>query len=568
MNSIKKTNTLIGVSYFHPIDAHLWGMVDYFLRHEAKKNRMDIVSRAANNTVAGQVAYLKEFIDKEIDVLLIAARASDDPALLEVVREILAMDIPVIAMDSEIGQNCYSTVVGADNFKSQELVAKYIFEMMGGKGKVAYIEGLPELEGAQLRKQGFYHALSQYPDVELLFEITGNYKYEPVVPLMLDRLQTHQDLDAVIAANDNSAFATMDVLDQVAYPKQVLVSGYDGHYEALLAIHQGRLAATVNYAPRPLALLCMELAKSALNGQKIPKKAFIDIDLVTSENLEEKIIEGLAIFPPFIYKLAATNEQLHTANEHLQKEIEEHKQTQRELRAHAETLEQRNQELQDFAYIASHDLQEPLRKVQIFGDHLQRKYNQILDSRGRDYLLRMQKASAYMQLMVEDLAAFSNVASRDRVLKLTDFGQVLRTVIDDNKYWLDEAGAAVSFTEMPIFFANPRQIYQLFQNLLQNSIKFKQKEVPPIIQINSQLLPDNVYEIVFSDNGIGFKPEYARRIFGVFQRLDGRSDYSGTGMGLAICRKVVENHHGTITVESIPGEGCTFTMHFPILENG
>jgi signal transduction histidine kinase len=226
-------------------------------------------------------------------------------------------------------------------------------------------------------------------------------------------------------------------------------------------------------------------------------------------------------------------------------------------------LERSNRELQDFASVASHDLQEPLRKVRAFGDRLSAKYGPELTDQGRDYLGRMQDAAARMQALINDLLTFSRVATRAQPFVPVDLNSLVRQVVSDLEVRIQQSDATLEIEPLPTIDADPLQMRQLFQNLLANALKFQQPDVPPTVRVYAQDAGETDVQVCVQDDGIGFDEKYLDRIFTIFQRLHGRVDYEGTGVGLAVCRKIVERHSGTITAHSAPGEGATFIVTLP-----
>ena len=257
-------------------------------------------------------------------------------------------------------------------------------------------------------------------------------------------------------------------------------------------------------------------------------------------------------------------------------EVAERQRAEAELTDTVAQLERSNRELQDFAYVASHDLQEPLRKIQAFGDRLKAQYAEPLGTRGRDYLERMQQAAARMQTLITDLLAFSRVTTQARPFGPVDLARIAQEVIDDLEVRLEQVGGRVAVAALPTIDADPLQMRQLLQNLLGNALKFHRPEAPPVVTIASDSLPTPAADgaeptapprwcqLVVADNGIGFEEKYLDRIFAPFQRLHGRSEYEGTGIGLAVCRKIAERHGGRITAHSAPGQGATFVVTLPV----
>ncbi len=259
----------------------------------------------------------------------------------------------------------------------------------------------------------------------------------------------------------------------------------------------------------------------------------------------------------------------------LQQEIVERKQAEEHLRQLTGKLERSNRELQDFAYVASHDLQEPLRKVQAFGDRLRRRYAEPLGEEGRDYLERMENAARRMQNLINDLLLFSRVSTKPHPFEKISLEKIAQEVLSDLEVRLQQTNGKVQIDRLPEIEADPVQFRQLLQNLLSNALKFHKPEIPPFVHVSARIFrsagPGNGNiqekdwcEIKVQDNGIGFEEKYLDRIFAVFQRLHGRGTYEGTGIGLAICRKIAERHGGSITACSKVDEGSTFIVQLPM----
>ncbi|MCF2148257.1 PAS domain-containing protein [Desmonostoc muscorum LEGE 12446] len=230
-------------------------------------------------------------------------------------------------------------------------------------------------------------------------------------------------------------------------------------------------------------------------------------------------------------------------------------------------LARSNKELQEFAFVASHDLQEPLRKIKTFGDRLKATCGDALTEQGRDYLERMQNAATRMQTLVEDLLTLSRVTTRAQPFVTVNLANIAQEVLSDLEVYVQQTGASIEIGELPTIKADPLQMRQLLQNLIGNALKFHRPQVPPAIKIYGNILNNqannisndsHICQIVVEDNGIGFEEKYLDRIFNVFQRLHSNTEYNGTGIGLAICRKITERHHGTIAAQSQPGQGSKF----------
>jgi PAS domain S-box-containing protein len=281
-----------------------------------------------------------------------------------------------------------------------------------------------------------------------------------------------------------------------------------------------------------------------ITDQKLVQRAL----QTAHDELERRVEERTA-------KLANTSEQLMS-------ELMERRRTEERLKETMAELERSNAELQRFAYVASHDLQEPLRKIQAFGDRLRGKYGNMLDEQGRDYLWRMENAAARMQALINDLLTLSRVTTKAQPFVPLDLGEVVKDVLSDLEDHIKRTGGRVEVNDMPIIDADPTQMRQLFQNLIDNGLKFSRPNDKPVVQIRAQRL-NEVCQIIVKDNGIGFEEKHLDRIFTVFQRLHGRGEYEGTGVGLPICRKIAERHGGTITAMSTPNQGATFIVTLP-----
>ncbi len=242
-----------------------------------------------------------------------------------------------------------------------------------------------------------------------------------------------------------------------------------------------------------------------------------------------------------------------------------------ELKDYSLRLQQSNEELEQFAYISSHDLQEPLRKIQSFGDRLKQKETQISDQ-GKEYIDRMLNAASRMQNLINDLLAFSRVTSKAKPFEKTDLNYVLKGVLSDLEIAIEKANAKIEImTQLPTIDADPTQMRQVFQNLISNAIKFRQEDVAPVIRIFNRMVESTnkgeegkkLLEISIEDNGIGFDEKYTDRIFNIFQRLEGQK-YEGSGIGLAICKKIAVRHGGNITAKSEIGKGSTFIINLAL----
>ncbi len=227
-------------------------------------------------------------------------------------------------------------------------------------------------------------------------------------------------------------------------------------------------------------------------------------------------------------------------------------------------LEVRNRELQDFAFVASHDLQEPLRKIRAFAGLLSTSHADRLTEEGLHFVDRIEAAAERMSTLIRDLLAFSRVSTHARSTQAVDLGAALEAVCSDLQIRLEETGGRVEVAaELPVVEGDPVQFQQLLLNLVGNALKFHRPGVPPVVRVTAHRTPDAGLTLVVEDNGIGFEPKYADRIFSPFQRLHAHGAYEGTGMGLAIVRRIVERHHGTVRATSTPGAGSRFEVTLP-----
>ncbi len=252
---------------------------------------------------------------------------------------------------------------------------------------------------------------------------------------------------------------------------------------------------------------------------------------------------------------------LKTSNELLEVEIEERKRAESILAQQSAELARSNSELEQFAYIASHDLQEPLRMVGSYVQLLERKYKNLFDAKGEEYIAYAVDGAKRMQLLINDLLSYSRVGTQGNEFALTDCAGVAGLAIKNLQKAIQESGATITCDPLPTVMADRMQLLQLFQNLLANAIKFRAEQYPEI-HITAKHT-DGFWQFAVKDNGIGIEPRHFERIFLIFQRLNSRRNYPGTGMGLAICKKIVDRHGGTIWPVSEPGMGTTFFFTLP-----
>jgi len=253
------------------------------------------------------------------------------------------------------------------------------------------------------------------------------------------------------------------------------------------------------------------------------------------------------------------------------------KKTSLELEQKNKELERSNNELASFSYIASHDLQEPLRKIQTFSERILQMENERLSDTGKDHFKRMQSSALRMQILIEDLLSYSRVNTTEKRFEQTDINLLVEEVKNDLSDMIHAKNVIIDASPLPPFKIIPFQFRQLLTNIISNSIKFSKQDCRPYISIEANFVKGDLtnepeadaektyYHLSFQDNGIGFEQKFSKKIFEIFQRLHGRHEYPGTGIGLAICKKIVENHYGFITASGIMNEGSRFDIYLPVL---
>jgi signal transduction histidine kinase len=371
----------------------------------------------------------------------------------------------------------------------------------------------------------------------------------------------------------------------------------------------GRQALKILLKEYDFALILMDVKMPNLNGFETAsliyereKLKHIPIIFITANNYgEENIFKGYKsgavdyIYKPvnsdllrakvnvFIdlyrktQKLKSQEQKLIAINKSLENEISERKASEkkikelnRQLLENIDRLESANKDLDQFAFMASHDLQEPLRKIRTFSDRLLLRSSEALDNDGKMCLSRIQNASARMQTLINDILDFSRISGEEYLTESVNLNMLLEDLKIEMESQIREKEASILTEELPTINANARLIRVLFQNLLSNSLKYSQANVSPVIRIRADIVEKvngnelNYCRIYVSDNGIGFDQKYAEQIFGMFKRLHLNTEYEGTGIGLALCKKIVEKHHGFISANSKPNGGSTFIVSLPI----
>lgn len=248
---------------------------------------------------------------------------------------------------------------------------------------------------------------------------------------------------------------------------------------------------------------------------------------------------------------------------------EDLRQREEKLRLFAQRLELSNRELEEFASVASHDLQEPLRKISVFGDRLKKKCGEALGADGADYLERMLKAAGRMQTLINELLTYSRVTKKSHPFGPVDLDKVAQEILSDLEARIEQVGGTVELSNLATIEAEPMQMRQLLQNLIGNALKFHRPNVKPVVKVEGRNFCETgtrreMFELTVSDNGVGFDEKYLDRLFQVFQRLHGRGEFEGTGLGLAITRRIAERHGGYVAAHGKLNEGATFVITLPV----
>lgn len=415
-----------------------------------------------------------------------------------------------------------------------------------------------------------------------------------------DKVQKSEVKVLVVDDREDNLFSIETILEKDGY--------------TIVKATSGRAALKVLLNQHDFTLILMDVQMPDMNGFETAsliyqreKLKHIPIIFITAHNHgEEKMFEGYKMGGvDFIYKpinpellrfkvsifaelyrknheLMLQEKKLKNVNENLGKEIEERKINEEKIKLLNQQLVENNEQLKStieeldrFAYVASHDLQEPLRKIMLFSDKISIRFRNKIDEEADGYLQKIVKASERMQQLVNDLLKFSRHTHDIYGFERTDLNEVLSEVLSDVEHEIQRRGARVQAEGLPVIWAIPSQIRQLFQNLVSNSLKFSRSDDVPQLRIWSEklegsLLHDRLmdssgtfYKLYFCDNGIGFDPKYAEDIFVVFKRLHSYHEFEGTGIGLSICKKIVDKHSGYIRAESKPNEGSTFIITLP-----
>jgi PAS domain S-box-containing protein len=392
-----------------------------------------------------------------------------------------------------------------------------------------------------------------------------------------EELDRRNRADRVLAARRQELETSKSVLELHVQARTQELQKLQRRYELILnAAGEGILGfdvegktTFVNPAVEKITGWSMEELAGKMEAEIFGDQSQIIGDSSSGRSAGEKLFSRRdgSVFPGEYIRTAIQEDGRVVGSVLVFKDITERKASDETLTQKAAELARSNSELEQFAFVASHDLQEPLRKIQAFGDRLRGKCEGVVAPEALEYLERMQSASARMRRLIDDLLTFSRVIRNSEPFQLVDLTTLTKEVLGDLEVRIEKTGAKVEVGELPMVDADPMQMRQLFQNLIGNALKFQPPGNIPVVKITGRTVTTpagrSCAEISIQDNGIGFDEKYVDRMFAVFQRLHGRTEYEGTGVGLAVCRRITDRHGGTIAARSKPGEGATFTVTLP-----
>ena len=409
----------------------------------------------------------------------------------------------------------------------------------------------------------------------------ANYLEE--IAELKNRLEEAEQLIEAIKAGEVDAFAVRNdgeseifTLQSGDYAYRILVENFSEG--AINITENGLIVYTNKYFHEMLGLSYESVVGETIFHFIHPesRKAF-DSLLASAVDGQSKgeinLLAGKKIIPVYM-SLASLYPKLPTIGI-IVTDLTEKKANEKALEEKNRELERSNIELASFSYAASHDLQEPLRKIQTFISRILLEDEENLSAKGKDYFSRIARAAVRMQQLIESLLNYSRANTGETALIPTDLNELLQETKENLGELIEESKAVIIATSLPTVSIMQQQFQQLLTNIISNAIKYKKDNVDPVINITAEKVSaselrsrpatpaDHYWKISIADNGIGFEPQYSSKIFELFQRLHGRSEYDGTGIGLAICKKIIQNHNGVITAESEPGKGATFNIYLP-----
>lgn len=414
-------------------------------------------------------------------------------------------------------------------------------------------------------------------------ETSQEENYLEEIADLKNRLEEAEQLIEAIKAGEVDAFAVKNgnesevyTLQSGDYAYRILVENFS---EGAINITEGGLIVYTNkYFHEMLDLPYESVVGKAIYDFIHPdsKKTFNSLlraALGRQSKGEISLLAGTKIIPVYI-SLTSLYPKLPSIGI-IVTDLTEKKANEKALEEKNKELERSNIELASFSYAASHDLQEPLRKIQTFISRIFQVEEGNFSAAGKDYFLRITKAATRMQQLIDSLLSYSRVDTVNKILAPTDLNEVLRQTKENLHDLIEENNAVVEAIALPTVKVMPQQFQQLLTNIISNAIKYKKNNVNPVIRIQAAIVPasevdadlpssaETYWKISIIDNGIGFDAQYSTRIFELFQRLHGRNEYDGTGIGLAICKKIIQSHNGVITTESELGKGATFNIYLP-----
>ncbi len=509
------------------------------------RNIRDITDQLKMEEIArlGEAQAIESIKDYSIVMLDPAGKILTWNAGAERIKGYLASEI--------IGQHMSTFYTPEDNRKrhSEELL------------KIAVKEGRVEDEGWRVRKDG-----SRFmADVVITALKDEKEKVRGFIKVTRDVTEIKKAQEEIKQANDflNTILENIPNMIFVKDAKELRFVKFNKAGEELLGLRKSDLLGKNDYDffPKDQADSFTEKDRKVLEGRRL-----LDIpeEPIDTKEKGKRLLHTKKI--P-IFNAQGGLEYLLGISE----DITEQKR-QEGLRVYAQALEVSNRELQEFVFVVSHDLQEPLRKVQSFGEFLKDEYGSKLEETGLGYLERMRGAAKRMQILINDLLSLTRVTTKAQPFHLVDLSQVVKEVVSDLETRIKEKNAIIEIGLLPVIEADATQMRQLFQNLIVNAIKFQKQGVAPFIKITGSIMEEggsvgSQCRIQVEDNGIGFENKYGEQIFKVFERLHGQDEYEGTGIGLSICRKVAARHGGTLTAEGFPGKGSVFTLILPVKHN-
>ena len=322
---------------------------------------------------------------------------------------------------------------------------------------------------------------------------------------------------------------------------------------------------------QPEAGLPVEESDFALRNQLVQMEEVnqqLEQDLVRQREIESQLTQA-------VRELEIRNSEISTGRDQALTELHERKRGELALRQKTEELARSNRDLEQFASLAAHDLQEPLHSIQVFLDLLRVKHRSSLNEQGQSYLNRVTKAASRMQQLIEGLLVYSRIDAPDSTGMSLSLREIVEEILADLAAHIEELQAEIHVGDLPMIHGDALQIRQLLQNLIGNALKFHKEGVVPIIHISGMIIqnrrhsgsekPGSLWQIEIQDQGIGIAAEHLDKIFGMFKRLHRKDEYEGTGIGLAVCQRIVDQCGGAISARSIFGEGSTFTVTLPAL---